>query len=140
MLQRLRELGLVADIRKCAFTVEEVKFLGLIITPGGVKMDPAKVATILAWEKPLNDVRAVRRFIGFINYYRRFIRDFSKIMRPLQNLTMKDAPPWDKSCEEAFERVKQEVAKEPIMKHFEFGKPSIVECDSSDTVTAGVLS
>jgi len=68
ILQRLRELGLRANIKKCEFNVTEVKFLGLIITEGGVKIDLLKVSTILEWETP-KDLKGYRRFMGFVNYY-----------------------------------------------------------------------
>jgi len=85
VLQRLRELGLRVDVRKSEFNVNEVKFLGLVITEGGVKMDPSKVSTILEWET-LRDVKGYRRFLGFVNYYRRFIKDFSQLIRPINDL------------------------------------------------------
>jgi len=90
VLQRLRELGLRADIKKYEFNVTEVKFLGLIITEGGVKIDLSKVSTILEWETP-KDIKGYRRFIGFVNYYRRFIRDFSGLIKPINNLFKKNA-------------------------------------------------
>jgi len=92
VLQRLRELNLRADIKKYEFNVTEVKFLGLIITKGGVKMDSSKVSTILEWET-LKDIKGYRRFIGFVNYYRRFIRDFSGIAKLINNLFKKNAGP-----------------------------------------------
>jgi len=63
----------------------KVKFLGLVITEGGIKIDPSKVSTILEWETP-KDVKGYRRFLGFVNYYRRFIKGFSKLTRPINNL------------------------------------------------------
>jgi len=65
--------------------VNEVKFLGLVIIEGGVKIDPSKVSTILKWETP-KDVKGYRRFLGFMNYYRRFIKDFSKLIRLINDL------------------------------------------------------
>jgi len=85
VLQRLRQLGLRVDIKKSEFTIHKVKFLGLVITEGGIKMDPSKVSTILEWETP-KDVKGYRRFLGFVNYYRRFIKGFSKLTRPINNL------------------------------------------------------
>jgi len=83
-------LGLRANIKKYEFNVKEVKFLSLIITKGGVKIDPLKVSTILEWETP-KDLKGYRRFIRFINYYRRFIRDFSALARLINNLFKKNA-------------------------------------------------
>jgi hypothetical protein len=71
VLERLREIGLNIDMLKSEFYVTEVKYLGLIITPEGVKMDPAKVQEILNWEMPKHgkDICAIRRFLGFVNFY-----------------------------------------------------------------------
>jgi len=111
----------------------------LIITEGGVKIDPLKVSTILEWETP-KDLKGYRRFMGFVNYYRRFIRDFSALARPINNLFKKNAGLWDESCNKAFEAIKLKVAKEPVMRYFDYSKEAFIECNSSNTVTVGVLS
>ena len=86
VLEALREAGLFAQIDKCEFYKEETVFLGLIVGKHGIKIDQKKVETIQNWETPkcLTDVQA---FIGFSNFYRRFIRDFSKIIAPMVQLT-----------------------------------------------------
>jgi hypothetical protein len=88
ILQRLREAGLFAKLSKCEFCVHETKFLGIIIGKDGIRMDPDKIETIVNWRTPtcLTEVQA---FIGFSNFYRRFIRDFSKVTAPLVKLTKK---------------------------------------------------
>src|ERR1700740_2198697 len=78
LLQRLRERGLQLDIDKCEFGVRETKYLGVIITTEGVKMDPEKVQTILDWETP-TCVQEVKSFVGFAGFYRRFIEGFSRL-------------------------------------------------------------
>jgi hypothetical protein len=88
VLERLRDAGLQCDISKCKFHASEVKYLGLIISRDGIKMDPEKVAAIVNWEKPAN-VRDVKAFLGFANFYRRFIEQFSKVVRPIVELTKK---------------------------------------------------
>ena len=91
-LQRLHDKCLHADIDKCKFFADEVKYLGLIISSTGIKMDPDKVKAIAEWPKPApGDLKAIRRFLGFVNFYHRFIKDFSKIARPLNNLLKKNA-------------------------------------------------
>jgi hypothetical protein len=90
VLQRLREAGLYAKLSKCEFFVTETKFLGLIVGRDGFKMDPEKVRTILEWETP-RSATDVLRFNGFCNFYRRFIKNYSKIVTPLINLTKKNA-------------------------------------------------
>ena len=89
MLTKLREASIQADVDKCEFHVSETKYLGLIISVDGIKMDPAKVDAIKQWNSP-TCVQEVRLFIGFRNFYRRFIKDFSKIAGTLNTLMKKD--------------------------------------------------
>ncbi|TQV90502.1 retrovirus polyprotein [Cordyceps javanica] len=140
VLQRLREFGLQADIAKCEFHVQEVKYLGLIVGTEGIRMDPAKVSAVVHWPTPKN-VKDVQSFLGFANFYRRFIRDFASKANPLTRLTKKDTSfMWNTDCEKAFADLKQAFTSAPILRHFDPDKPSTVECDSSDYVNAGCLS
>ena len=140
VLQRLREAGLQADIDKCEFHVQETKFLGLIVSTEGIRMDPHKVSTILDWARPTS-LRHVRSFLGFCNFYRRFIRDFSKLAKPLTGLTKKDIPfDWTSACQSAFDSLKKMVTEAPILAFYKQGLKTIVESDSSDYVSSGVFS
>ena len=140
VLTKLREAGIQADVDKCEFHVTETKYLGLIISTNGIKMDPSKVDVIKSWDTP-TCVREVRSFIGFCNFYRRFIRDFSKVAGPLNTLIKKDVKlTWTKKCELAFEGLKQHVCEAPILIYFDPSKECHVETDLSDYVSAGVLS
>lgn len=139
VLQRLREFGLQADIAKCEFHVQEVKYLGLIVGTNGIKMDPSKVSAVLQWPTPKN-VKDIQSFVGFASFYRRFIKDFAEA-HPLTRLTKKDTSfTWSADCEKAFTDLKQAFTSAPILQHFDPDKPSTVECDSSDYVNAGCLS
>ncbi|KAG0153116.1 hypothetical protein PDIDSM_2075 [Penicillium digitatum] len=122
---------LFAKLSKCEFCVSETKFLGIIIGEDGIRMDPDKIETIVNWKTPtcLTDVQA---FIGFGNFYRRFIRDFSKVIAPLVRLTKKDVPEL-RSLEEG-------VYIAPVLKAFDWSKEIVLETDASDFVSAGVLS
>jgi len=91
VLKRLRAVGLQVDIEKCEFSVTEIKYLGLIITTHGIKMDPEKVNAVMDWAAP-RDVKDVQSFLSFANFYRRFIKEFSKLTGPLTALTRKDQP------------------------------------------------
>jgi hypothetical protein len=103
-------------------------------------MDPEKVKTIIEWKTP-RSATDVLRFNGFCNFYRRFIRNYSKVVIPLINLTKKNAPfNWTQACEEAFELLKNTVASAPTLKPFDWTKEAVVETDASDFVSAGVLS
>lgn len=140
VLQKLRAAGLYANPTKCEFLVEETKFLGLIVGREGIRMDPAKIETVKNWSTPtcLTDVQA---FTGFGNFYRRFIRDFSKLTAPLNRLTQKDVPfVWDETCEKAFLKLKEAFTSAPILRPFDWTKDVILETDASDYVSAGVLS
>jgi hypothetical protein len=140
VLERLRKAGLFAKLSKCEFFVTETKFLGLIVGRDGFKMDPEKVKTILEWKTP-RSATDVLRFNGFCNFYRRFIRDYSKIVTPLINLTKKNAPfNWTRACEDSFQLLKNTVASAPVLKPFDWTKEAIIETDASDFVSAGVLS
>ena len=94
--------GIPADVNKCEFYVTETKYLDLMISTDSIKMDPAKVDAIRQWDTPIC-VREVRSFIRFCNFYRQFIRDFSKIAGPLNALTKKDMKfEWTEECNQAF--------------------------------------
>ena len=140
VLIKLREAGLQADVDKCEFHVTETKYLGLIISVDGIRMDPAKVKAIQEWEIP-TCLREVRSFIGFCNFYRRFIRGFSKIAKPLDALTKKERIfEWTSACEKAFRTLQKRIGESPILIHFDRDKQCYLETDSSDHVNGGVLS
>ena len=107
VLTSLQENGLHLDISKCEFETKKTKYLGYVIKAGtGIKMDPTKVQAITEWKSPTS-VRLVRSFLGFANYYRLFIKDFAKLVRPLTNLTRKDQKfEWTKDCEDSFQHIK----------------------------------
>jgi len=89
VFQKLRDAGLYLDIAKCEFNVTSVKYLGLIVTTDGIAMDATKVCDISDWEAPTT-VTKVQSFLGFANFYRRFIRGYSELAAPLTALTKKD--------------------------------------------------
>ena len=88
MLAKLQEAGILADIDKCKFYVMKTRYLGLMISIDGIKINLAKVNTIKQWDTP-TCVREIRLFVGFCNFYRQFIRNLSKIAGPLNSLTKK---------------------------------------------------
>jgi hypothetical protein len=93
ILKRVEEVGLTLKASKCEFHTDRTEYLGYIIAPTGILMDPEKVKVVEEWREPTN-VKGVQSFPGFANFYRRFIRDFSKITTPLTKLTRKDRP-WE---------------------------------------------
>ena len=142
VLTKLRGAQLQADIKKSEFNVRKTKFLGLIISQDGIEMDPDKVKTILEWEQPQN-LTDVQSFVGFCNFFRRFIKDFSDIAKPLTKLSKKEEKSrfhWTNDCQEAFKEIKSRVASKPVLKHFDHTKTSYVEVDSSDHMHGGCFS
>ena len=145
VLTKLQQAGLYLDINKCQFHVHEVKYLGLIITTSGLKMDSKKVNTIQQWKVP-RCVKDVQAFLGFANFYRRFVHDYSKIAAPLTQLT-KDSQkefvfPWDTQGPEqlAFNTLKRAFTTAPVLAHFDPDKETWLETDASDYVVAAILS
>lgn len=140
VLQRLRESGLQADIKKCEFSVTETRYLGFIISTNGIQVDPIKVAVIKDWKPPTN-LKAVQSFLGFCNFYRRFIRDYGIIAKPLNRLTHKGKEfVFTEECLGAFEELQQRLINAPLLSHYDPDRQSRIETDASDGVVAAVFS
>ncbi|KAL0313590.1 UNVERIFIED_CONTAM: Retrovirus-related Pol polyprotein from transposon [Sesamum radiatum] len=115
VLQILREKQLYAKFSKCEFWMEEIAFLGHVVSKEGVQPDSIKVKAILEWEPPKN-VSEVRSFLGLAGYYRRFVKDFSVVAKPLTNLLKKNAPfNWNDRCAQSFEELKKRLTSAPIL-------------------------
>lgn len=141
VLQRLRENHLYAKAEKCEFEVLKVTFLGYVISPQGFAMDPEKVRAILDWVQPRN-LKAVQRFQGFSNYYRRFIKGFSVQIAPISDLTKKGADPenWKPVAIKAFADLKKAFTTAPVLRHPNPELPFLVEVDASDVGAGAILS
>jgi hypothetical protein len=116
VLRRLHKAGLKLDIEKSEFAFSEVKYLGFIISAGeGIKVDPGKVEAIKKWEAPTT-VKEVRSFIGFSNFYRGFIENFSEVAAPLMLLIRKNqAWQWEKEQQKLFNCLKEFFISAPIL-------------------------
>ena len=140
VLQRLSDAGLHLNPRKCDFHQTETTYLGLIIGRNGVSMQPEKVHVIQDKKTPCN-LTDVRLFLGFANFYCRFIHGFSSTVQPLAELTRKDHHfHWDKHQQLAFKELKRRFTSAPILAHFDFDRNVIIETDTSNYVSAGILS
>ena len=140
VLTKLCEFDIQVDIDKCKFHVTETKYLGLIVSTEGIRMDLAKIEATKQWDT-LTYVQEVCLFVGFCNFYRRFIKNFSKIAGSLNLLTRSNIQfAWTVNYKKAFQELKQYVCKDPILCHFDLSKQCFVETDSLDYVNAGVLS
>ena len=106
----------------------------------GVAVDPEKTAVIQDWKVP-ETLRGVQSFLGFCNFYRKFIRNYSRIASPLSRLTVKGHQfKWTESCQEAFDELKRRLLSAPVLAHFEPDRETQVETDASDDTIGGVLS
>lgn len=139
VLEVLREKKLFAKLSKCDFWLEEVSFLGHVISKGGVAVDPSKIEAMSRWEAP-KSVSEIRSFLGLAGYYRKFIEGFSKLALPLTMLTRKgQAFIWDSKCEEGFQELKRRLTTAPILILPNPSKPFVVYCDASFLGLGGVL-
>lgn len=141
VLERLQGAGLQLDIDKCEFEVQSTRYLGFIIEAGkGIRMDPIKVKAIEEWEAPTS-TKGVLGFLGFANFYRRFIDKYSQITAPLRALTKKSALfRWTPEANEAFKRLKKAFTTAPVLAQFDPDRRTILETDSSGYCTGGILS
>jgi hypothetical protein len=140
VLEKLSAAGLHLKPEKCEFYQKEVKYLGLIIGADGIKMDPEKIAAVRDWPVP-RKVRDVRSCLGFANFYRRFIRGYSEVFRPLTRLTRKGVTlRWGAEEQAAFAALQIAFTSAPVLRSFDHDRDVVVETDASDYVSAGVLS
>jgi len=140
ILEVLAEHKLFLCLEKCEFHRKRIEYLGLVISENKVEIDPIKVARVCDWPTPENwtDVQA---FIGFVNFYRRFIQDFSTIARPLFDLTCSDkAWNWDTKEQEAFKCLKTAVTTAPVLVSPQDLEPFCIKANSSDFASGAVLS
>uniref|UniRef100_A0A0W0FF01 RNA-directed DNA polymerase n=1 Tax=Moniliophthora roreri TaxID=221103 RepID=A0A0W0FF01_MONRR len=139
LLQRLKEQDLYLKPHKCKFDINEIDFLGLVIKPGQIAMDPTKLAGISDWPAP-RTVTGVRSFTGFTNFYRKFIGNYSAIAKPLYDLTKKGVPfEWTKECDHAFRTLKRRFQQEPVLRLPDLTRAFIIETDASKWASGGVL-
>lgn len=140
VLKILEGHKLYLKAEKCEFEKERIEYLGLIISHGQIEMDPVKVEGVSKWPEPRN-VKEVQSFLGFVNFYRRFIQDFSEIARPLHELTGKGVTwRWAARQQDAFDSLKKKITSSPVLIFPDETKPYKIEADSSDYASGAVLS
>jgi hypothetical protein len=131
VLMRLREHQLYSKFSKCTFWLEEIQFLGHVLSAKGIAVDPSNVKDILEWKSPTK-VHQVRSFLGLAGYYRRFIPDFSKIVKPIMQLLKNDVKfNWSPKCNEAFEQLKRLLTTAQVLAQLDVEKRFDVYCDAS---------
>ncbi|KAJ1576003.1 hypothetical protein NDA11_005725 [Ustilago hordei] len=142
VLTRLRSNRLFAKLSKCEFHTKTVEFLGYIIKPMGIEMDPEKVHTVKEWPMP-ESIHDIQRFLGFANFYQRFIAHFAHIAKPLTAL-VKPIERFKKfelpeEAQQAFHKLIQAFTSAGVLQHFDYHLPTRLETDASDFAIAGVL-
>ncbi|WVZ50491.1 hypothetical protein U9M48_001737 [Paspalum notatum var. saurae] len=131
VLQKLREHKLYAKLSKCEFWLDQVPFLGHIVSKGGIMVDPSKISSVMDWKVP-EVVKEFRGFLGLAGYYRRFIESFSKIAKPMTSLLEKGVPfIWSKERQVAFDELKKRLTTAPVLTLPNLTKSFTVYCDAS---------
>ncbi|UYV63592.1 K02A2.6-like, partial [Cordylochernes scorpioides] len=131
VFDKLRQYNMKLKLSKCIFGRTEVKYLGHIISHNQLKPDPGKVKSIQDFPRP-DTVKKVRQFMGLANYYRKFVKDFSKISFPLVRLTRKNQPfIWNEEVEESFAKLKMALSTKPVLAIYNPDYPSKVYTDAS---------
>src|SRR5439155_21309540 len=141
VLKTLEEQGLTADIAKCVFDDESVLFLGFVLSSQGVSLANGTIKAVLDWAPP-KSVKEVQVFLGFANFYRRFVRNFSGIAKPLSEATKGNPRDfvWSVACQTAFDFLKACFTSAPTLRHFDPTLPIHIEADASDFAVGGTLS
>jgi len=139
ILAHLREADLQVNIRKCEFDVEEMIFLEVIVSEQDLRMNSIKVKVIVNWVTSIN-LKEVQSFVRFVNFYRHFIKNFSKLVKSFIQLTRKNTSfVWNKVCVQAFNDLKKQVSSISVLRHFNSKRQTILKIDASDYVKGEIL-
>lgn len=125
----MRQNSLYAKMSKCGFATNKVEYLGHYIEAKGFFTDPNKIKAVAEWPKPEN-LKQLRGFIGLPGYYKRFVKSFGAIAKPLTALTKKDSFGWSEEARTAFEHLKTTLCQAPVLALPLFDKPFVVETDA----------
>ena len=140
VFEKLQSANLKLSPKKCSFFQRQVHYLGHVISEQGVTTDPGKISAVKDWPTPTEKTH-VRAFLGLCSYYRRFVKGFSDIAKPLHRLTEeKRAFSWDEECEHAFLELKKRLCESPILGYPDTEGRFTVDTDASNTGIGGVLS
>ena len=139
LLERFKEANLKLKPSKCKLLQTEVEFLGHIVSKDGIATNPKKIQLVKDWPEPTN-LKQLRGYLGLTGYYRRFIKDYSKVALPLTNLLKKNAPfNWTQDCQDAFDDLKRMMSP-PVLTLPNKNDTFILDTDASDSNIGAVLS
>jgi hypothetical protein len=152
VLEKLRQYRLYANVSKCAFNVDTITYLGFVITPKGIEMESDRIKTIQEWPEPTCP-KDVMSFLGFANFYRRFIEGYSRIAAPLTNITKglelkkgcrkhleKNNFLFPEEAKVAFQKLKDAFCAAPTLRHFDLNLPIRLETDASGAAIGCIIS
>jgi len=142
ILKAIRRSGMKVKPSKCEFHRSETEYLGFIIGQEGVKRDPFKTQAIWDWTTP-SKIKEIQCFLGFCNFYRRFIEGFSRMARPLYARTKKESignSEWGDKEQRAFDELRTKLTTAPVLVYFDPLAPTKIETDASKYVCSGILS
>ena len=142
VFSRLRAASLTLKPKKCHLFKKKVAFLGHVVSEAGVQCDPDKISAVKGWEVP-KTVTGVRSYLGFVNYYRKYVKSFAQVASPLTALTQKNQPfIWTPQCQESFEILKNLLTEAPILAYPIQGEGAtyVLDTDASNFGIGGVLS
>src|SRR5437867_7951649 len=140
VFDRLNRAGLKLHPKKCKFAQAEINFLGHKINGEGVSVDEKKVEVLKSWPVPKN-LKELQSFLGYCNYYRTFLKDYSKRTIPLNRLLQKDTKYcWTRECQQAFEQLKELMTTTPVLVHANLHKQFILATDASQDSIGYILS
>jgi transposase InsO family protein len=137
--KRMSAAGLSINLAKSFFCKKEIKYLGLIMNKEGYRADPLKIEAIMNYQPP-KTIRQNRRFMGMVNFYKDFIKDFATIAAPITDLlSTKKKFVWTEKADEAFRLLKTKLVSRPILSNPNFDLPFFLHTDASDFGVGGVL-
>eukprot|EP00731_Ephydatia_muelleri_P028964 Em0020g608a len=140
VLQRLRQAGLKLKPSKCKWCQKSVTFLGHIVSEEGVAADPSKTAVVAGWPPPQSK-REMQQFLGLANYYRKFVKNFAAIAKPLHRLTEKNTDfKWTVECQHAFDVLRACLSSPPVLSYPDYSRRFVLDTDASDIGIGAVLS
>ena len=153
VFQKLETHGLKLKPSKCEFFKTSVHYLGHVVSADGIHTDPDKISALTTWPVPVN-IKTLRTFLGFTGYYRRFVKDYAKIVRPLNDLLVghptnkktkskskRTKTPWNwtEECQIAFDTLVERLTSPPVLAYADFSRPFVVSTDASIDGLGAVL-